>query len=198
MLIDREPLVLAGLGNPGKKYENTRHNLGFMLADKCQELFAPDSDKKWRDKYDAQVLETQYEGQRLILCKPQTFMNLSGKAVVKLIKSSNATLNSLVVAYDDIDLPLGALRLKKGGGDGGHRGLRSIIDSVGSPEFVRLRMGVGRPEESDREQEVSDWVLKKLSKDELEVVSSLVDKAAQAVKEYLSHGLKTTQNFYNK
>jgi PTH1 family peptidyl-tRNA hydrolase len=169
-----------------------------MLADKCQELFAPDSDKKWRDKYDAQVLETQYEGQRLILCKPQTFMNLSGKAVVKLIKSSNATLNSLVVAYDDIDLPLGALRLKKGGGDGGHRGLRSIIDSVGSPEFVRLRMGVGRPEESDREQEVSDWVLKKLSKDELEVVSSLVDKAAQAVKEYLSHGLKTTQNFYNK
>jgi len=198
VLIDREPLVLAGLGNPGKKYENTRHNLGFMLADKCQELFAPDSDKKWRDKYDAQVLETQYEGQRLILCKPQTFMNLSGKAVVKLIKSSNATLNSLVVAYDDIDLPLGALRLKKGGGDGGHRGLRSIIDSVGSPEFVRLRMGVGRPEESDREQEVSDWVLKKLSKDELEVVSSLVDKAAQAVKEYLSHGLKTTQNFYNK
>jgi PTH1 family peptidyl-tRNA hydrolase len=198
VLIDREPLVLAGLGNPGKKYENTRHNLGFMLADKCQELFAPDSDKKWRDKYDSQVVETQYEGQRLILCKPQTYMNLSGKAVVKLIKSSNATLDSLVVAYDDIDLPLGALRLKKGGGDGGHRGLRSIIDSVGSPEFVRLRMGVGRPEESDREQEVSDWVLKKLSKDDLEVVSSLVDKAAQAVREYLSHGLKTTQNFYNK
>ena len=136
-------VVVVGLGNPGKKYENTRHNLGFMVVDR---IAARQGFTKWQSKYDSLYAEGRSGDNRVMLVKPQTFMNLSGNAVQPLMQFFKVPLENLVVVVDDLDLDLGKVRTRESGSDGGHRGLRSITERLGSQGYKRIRVGIGRPE----------------------------------------------------
>lgn len=185
-------LLIAGLGNPGISYCNTRHSIGFKIIDW---LARERNAAGWRSKCKALVSNTELEGQKIILAKPQTYMNNSGESVACLLHWHRLSDRDLVVVCDDIDLPLGRLRIRGKGGDGGHRGLKSIIDLVGSKDFIRLRVGVGRPLEPDFE--IADWVLSRFSSEEEPVVEQIVEKAAQAIKTIAAEGLEKAMNRYN-
>jgi PTH1 family peptidyl-tRNA hydrolase len=137
-------IVVIGLGNPGEKYEASRHNLGFQVVDRmAKALRAP----RWKMQFDALVARGEEAGRAYCLVKPQTFMNLSGVAVAALIRFYKVPLSDCLVVTDDLDLPIGMLRLRDKGSDGGHRGLRSVIESLASMEIKRIRIGIGRPPE---------------------------------------------------
>jgi len=183
--------LIAGLGNPGEKYENTRHNIGFLFLD-----YLAGSKGGWR-KVKGALRTTQVVLRReLELVKPIEFMNLSGKSISQIMNFKKLSVNSLVVAHDDVDLPFGSLRLKLGGSSGGHNGLRSIDSELGSSSYYRLRFGVGRPPEQ-REQEMSSWVLSRFSATELGELEEIFFKARGAVETLVSDGLAAAQNRYN-
>ena len=185
-------LLITGLGNPGTPYSNTRHSIGFKVIDRlARERYTTG----WRLKCKALVANTELEGQKIILAKPQTYMNKSGESVVSLLHWYRLSNQDLIVICDDVDLPLGRLRIRGKGGDGGHRGLRSIIDLVGSKDFTRLRVGVGRPLEPDFE--MVDWVLSRFSSEEALIVDQMVEKAVQAIKTIAADGLEKAMNVYN-
>ncbi|HAG10389.1 MAG TPA: aminoacyl-tRNA hydrolase [Desulfotomaculum sp.] len=185
-------LLITGLGNPGNSYSNTRHSIGFKVID----WLARERDiTNWRLKCKALVANTEFQEQKIILAKPQTYMNNSGESVVSLLHWYRLSNQDLIVICDDVDLPLGRLRIRGKGGDGGHRGLRSIIDLVGSKDFIRLRVGVGRPLEPDFE--MVDWVLSRFSSEEALVVEQMVEKAAQAIKTIAADGIEKAMNMYN-
>jgi PTH1 family peptidyl-tRNA hydrolase len=148
-------LLVAGLGNPGPEYARTRHNLGFMVADRLAESL----DGSWRSKFSGRIATARTGDVRLALFEPQTFMNLSGPAVAAAARFYGLEPADILVVHDEIDLELGDVRAKSGGGLAGHNGLRSLRDSLGTAEFVRVRIGVGRPERGDR-QPVADWLLR--------------------------------------
>jgi PTH1 family peptidyl-tRNA hydrolase len=148
-------LLVVGLGNPGPEYAATRHNLGFMVTDRL----AAELQASWRSKFSGRVAETRDGDARLALLQPQTFMNLSGKSVAAAMRFYKLEPDALVVVHDEIDLELGDVRAKAGGGLAGHNGLRSLRDTLGTAEFVRVRIGVGRPQRGDR-QPVADWLLR--------------------------------------
>lgn len=183
--------LLVGLGNPGSKYEHTRHNVGFMalshLASKLDQSF---------NKLEAKALicKCTYQENRLILAKPQTYMNLSGKAVSSLLRYYKVPLANLLVVYDDVDLPLGALRMRPSGGSAGQKGMQSIVEQLGSEEFPRLRIGIGRP---PGRMEAADYVLLDFKADEAEVLNLVLDSAAQAMLTFVSDGLEKAMNLYN-
>ena len=187
---DLHPIV--GLGNPGAEYAKTRHNAGFMLADLLARRWRAD----WNSgkKFQAQQAQAEFAGNRTVLCKPQTFMNLSGAAVGALVNFYHLPLLRLVVAVDDADLPLGQIRLRPGGSSGGHHGLESIEQHLGSREYARLRIGIGR---QDRRREIAGHVLGRLSAAEQAVLEKVLARAAEQVECWLAHGLAKAMSQFN-
>lgn len=185
------PFLLVGLGNPGREYRNTRHNIGFMAIDRlCKAAGISLS----RVQSKALVGVGQFEGRRIVLAKPQTFMNLSGQAVNGLVRFYKVPLEQVMVAHDDLDLPLGTLRLRPGGGSAGQKGVASIIQQLGTQEFNRLRLGIGRP---PGRMDASAYVLQAFSASEQEMLDLVLDRAVAAVQTYIRFGLDTAMNQYN-
>lgn len=183
--------LVVGLGNPGPEYENTRHNAGFMVLDALGENLRA---TYWKDEAGARTSAVRFGDEDLVLVKPQTYVNLSGKAVAKLARSYDVPLERVLVIHDDLDLPAGVVRAKRGGGHGGHNGLRSLNDQLGSGEFPRVRIGIGRP---PGRMDPADYVLepvKGAARDELEAA---VPTAAQAVTHVLEHGVDSAMQEYN-
>ncbi len=185
------PFLIAGLGNPGRKFEHNRHNVGFMLLNRLSsrlgESFGSVESK-------ALVAKSSYLGERVILVKPQTYMNNSGKAVSSLVHFYKVPMDNLMVAYDDVDLPLGILRLRPSGGSAGQKGMQSIIERLGTEEFPRLRIGTGRP---PGRMEASDYVLQDFPNDETDLLTDTLDRAVEAVLTFLQYGLERAMNSYN-
>lgn len=184
-------ILIAGLGNPGKQYSGNRHNVGFMAVDHIINKLNF-SGKKIKSK--SVVVEGRYNNMRIIFSKPQTFMNLSGDAIVSLMKFYKIQTNQVLVVHDDIDLPFGVIRLRPSGGAGGQKGLSSIINRLGTKEFARLRVGVGRPPGN---MDPADYVLKDFNKTEREELPFIFDSVYKMVITYLDSGLETAMNLYN-
>jgi PTH1 family peptidyl-tRNA hydrolase len=185
--------VIVGLGNPGREYERTRHNLGFMLIDK---LFARAGAKKYRSQSQASVAEVGLAGLRVLLVKPQTFMNLSGDAVRPLLeKYGEARLTNLIVANDEVALPLGMIRIRPRGSSGGQKGLQSIIDRLGSDEFIRVRLGAG-PEHPVAD--LSSFVLSPIPRRDQEAVEEMLERAADAIEIIITDGVESAMASFNE
>jgi len=180
--------LLAGLGNPGRDYQKTRHNLGFLVADSL----APE--KFSRRKFSSFWLPAEFQGEKAVLIKPQTFMNRSGEAVARWLKFLKLPAGNLVVIHDDLDLPFGKIRIKNRGGAGGHRGVESVIAGLGTPEFIRVRVGIGRPA---AEMEEADYVLSEFSREEKREVPRVVESARDAVLTILESGIDKAQLKYH-
>lgn len=185
--------AIVGLGNPGRTYARTRHNTGARAVEILAKLedfsFRPDRSLK------SFVANADLEGEGLILVVPQTFMNLSGEAVEALLKKKNVDLNNLLVVYDDVALPLGAMRFKSSGSDGGHNGVASIIERLGTKDFARLRLGIGNKEGYS---DLSDYVLSAFKKDEEPELKLMLDRSAEAIRMWVTEGLIPTMNCFNK
>ena len=186
------PWLVVGLGNPGPDYAPTRHNVGFLvveeLADRARGRFAK------HKRAHAQVAEERLQGQRAVLAKPSSYMNESGGPVKGLLDFYKVPMERLVVIHDELDIPFNTLRLKLGGGDNGHNGLKSIRRSTGSGEFYRVRVGIGRP---PGRQDPADFVLKPWGSTERKELPMLVSDAADAVELLVAEGLERAQNRYN-
>jgi len=183
--------LIVGLGNPGARYQFTRHNFGFLVLDQLaedQEITITQAG------FDALWGKGIIEGQNVLLAKPQTFMNLSGKSVRKLTDFFKIVVEDVLVVHDDLDLPFGTIRLKAGGGQGGHNGLRSIHDHLGGPEFQRVRLGIGKPAQRSA---VEQYVLKPFTESELRFLPRIITTAGNAIREVISSGIKTAMNNYN-
>ncbi len=183
--------LIAGLGNIGQEYANTRHNIGFIVLD----ALAQNAGVNFEAGRYASLARMKFRGKQLILIKPSTFMNLSGKAIRYWLKEENIPLENLLVINDDIALPLGQLRLKTKGGDGGHNGLSSIIEILGTNEFSRLRFGIGN--EFAKGYQI-DYVLGKWSGSEEKILIPRVDKAVEMIKSFIQAGPQLTMTTYNK
>jgi len=179
-------LLVAGLGNPGREYEHTRHNVGFMVADELARRHGG----SFRSKFSGRLAEVRLDRLRLALLKPETYMNESGRSVGAAARFFGVEPDGLLVVHDDVDLEPGRLQARLGGGLAGHNGLRSITQHVGSQEFLRLRIGVGRPERGDR-RPVADFVLCEFESDV--DVGAMLARAADAVETLASEGLEATQ-----
>jgi peptidyl-tRNA hydrolase, PTH1 family len=183
-------LLVAGLGNPGREYERTRHNVGWMVVDEL----ARRRDGSFRSKFAGQIAEVRDDERRLALLKPETYMNVSGRSVGAATRFFKVDPGSLLVVHDDVDLEAGRLQARLGGGLAGHNGLRSIAQALGTNDFLRLRIGVGRPGRGDR-RSVADYVLGGF---EPEVdVDSLIGRSADAVETMARDGLEEAQRRYN-
>jgi PTH1 family peptidyl-tRNA hydrolase len=183
-------LLVAGLGNPGREYEHTRHNLGWLVLDEL----ARRNGGSWRSKFSGSLAEVRLDGLRLALLKPETYMNESGRSVGAAARFFKVEPERLLVVHDDVDLEPGRLQARAGGGLAGHNGLRSLAQHLGSQEFERLRIGVGRPGRGDP-RSVSDWVLSGFApEDDLE---GLVSRASDAIETIASQGLGAAQATFN-
>ncbi len=189
--------IVAGLGNPGREYEGTRHNVGFALLDR----FAESRGRvEWRRSREAMVAEASgVASSKVLLMKPQSFMNLSGGPIAEVVRFYKFSPRQLLVVHDDIDLALGTVRVKVGGGDGGHNGIRSIAACLGDVEFVRLRVGVGRPgEASGRPRtEVVGWVLGRFGREESSLLDEVLERGVQAIDELMSGDIASAQRKFN-
>lgn len=188
--------LIAGLGNPGPEYEANRHNVGFMVADLLAERWGPGA-RGFRAKFQSQLLEAKYRDFRVILQKPMEYMNVSGGPIQRAMAFYKIHPSRLLVLHDEIDLPFGRLRVKEGGGHGGHNGLRSITQAIGA-DYLRIRVGVGRPDGAtgDRERVVGH-VLSNFSKPEKTELPALLERAAEAVETVLSSGVTPAMNRFN-
>ena len=188
--------LVVGLGNPGDKYASTRHNIGFLVAD---ELAKRLDGKFGSHKYRAQVAEVRLgvgsQAPRLIIVKPQTYMNDSGNAVAPLAQYFNCSPENIIAIHDELDIPFQAIRVKIGGGDNGHNGLKSLTQSLGTPDYFRIRMGIGRPV---TQQDTADYVLDKFGKNERNVIPDLVVRGCEAIESLITKGLELTQQNFNK
>lgn len=182
--------VLVGLGNPGPRYRNTRHNVGFLVVERVASHL---SVALAGEKYNGIVAEGEYQGERVLLVKPQTFMNNSGDCVARVLRYKPVKPAELVVAVDDVNLALGRIRIRPAGSAGGHNGLKSIIQHLGTDEFPRVRLGVGG---ADRD-ELIDHVLGTFRPDEKPVVQEMVDRAAEAMLEVIASGVESAMNKFN-
>lgn len=167
--------VIIGLGNPGLKYRNTRHNMGFRTIDKLSELLGI---KISKIKFKSIFGEGEIDGAKVLLVKPQTFMNLSGECVREIVEWYKIPFSNLIVIYDDVDLPIGSIRARAKGSAGTHNGMRSVIYQLQTDEFSRVRIGVGRPDEG---WDLADFVLGKFNKEEIEVIDKAIGEAADLV-----------------
>lgn len=183
--------LIVGLGNPGKAYANNRHNIGFRCINKLAKLQGiPLAQRGCR----AQFGIGHIAGTEVALAKPRTFMNLSGKSVKSLMQRFQTPLGNLLVIHDDLDLPLGKLRFYSGGGSGGHKGVESIITQVGSQDFPRIRVGIGRPQ---GDEDAADYVLSDFSSEERAVIEGTIVRVAEAVLCLLREGIVAAMNKYN-
>ena len=185
------PTIIVGLGNPGSKYEGTRHNVGFWCIDRLVESRPGGSPRSHRLVHTS---EQVINGHRVILAKPRTFVNESGRAVTSLFTRYRATAADLIVVYDEMALPSGRVRIRAKGGDGGHNGMKSIIGTVGTQEFVRVRIGIGRPEGQVGDV---DHVLSRPSAEERQAIDEGIDLAIEAILLMLSEGVDRAMNVYN-
>ncbi|MEN8098010.1 MAG: aminoacyl-tRNA hydrolase [Chloroflexota bacterium] len=183
--------LVVGLGNPGKRYREHRHNIGFMAIDRMAQRADESSP---RVHFNAVVYDTRIEGMRVLLAKPQTFMNTSGNSVQSLVRFYRIPLDRILVIYDDLDIPFGALRIRSSGGSGGHKGMRSIIDRLSSQDISRMRLGIGRPPDA---VDPSDYVLQKFRRSELDELDSLLDQAASAIEQFVCCGVESSMNRSN-
>ena len=184
--------LVVGLGNPGAKYENTRHNVGFMTADT---LAGRNGEPIRRVKYHALTSEAVIGGQSVLLMKPTTFMNLSGQAVSEAARFYKIPADHVLVISDDVDLPLGKLRIRKSGSAGGHNGLKHIIQLLGTDQFPRLKIGVGGKPHPD--YNMADWVLGQFQGEDKKTINAAVARAADAVECLLADGIDRAMNQYN-
>jgi len=182
--------LIVGLGNPGLRYHRSRHNVGFMVV----EQFAGDHELSFaRKRFNTEIAEGNVGEHRVMIAKPQTFMNLSGEAVGKLFAFYKIAPHDLLVVYDDLDLPLGKMRMRPKGGAGGHHGMESIISCIGTSDFPRLRVGIGRP---NPDADV-DHVLGNFEGDEKKLMDETFDNASQAIELWLKDGLNAAMNKFN-
>lgn len=188
---DEMKYLIACLGNIGAEYDETRHNIGFKIADRL----AKDLEASFTTSRLAQTAEMKFKGKTLLVIKPTTYMNLSGKAVKYWLQQEKIPIENLLVVNDDIALPLGTLRLRKQGADGGHNGLTDIIDKLGTNVFCRLRFGLG--DDFPRGRQV-DFVLGKWKPSEEPIVDEKVDEAVEIIKSFVTQGVDRTMNLYNK
>jgi len=182
--------LIAGLGNPGPRYRNTRHNAGFAAVDRAAEKLKAEF---VREKYRAILAETEWNGERLVFMKPMTYMNLSGESIARAVRYNNVELCDLLVVVDDANLELGRIRLRPEGSAGGHNGLKSIIDRLGTEEFPRLRIGVGQ----SRGAVLRDHVLSTFAPDEKPVAEKAVARAADAALCFVEFGIGKAMNEFN-
>lgn len=183
--------LIVGLGNPGREYRETRHNVGFMVVDS---LMKASGSRLTRLQSRALVGAITFEGKKVVAAKPQTYMNLSGQAVSSLLRFYRLPLDNLLVIHDDIDLPFGTFRIRPGGGSAGQKGLASIIQQLGTEEFPRLRIGIGRP---SGQREAAGYVLDTFNGSDMEFLPALLDRAVEAVKVFITLGLNTAMNQFN-
>ena len=186
-----EPYLLIGLGNPGREYKDTRHNFGFMLIDHLAERIGA---RGMKVQSKSIVTSGLFEETKLILAKPQTYMNLSGHSVQGLLHFYKIPHTHLLVAHDDLDLPYGTIRIRPTGGPGGQRGMANTIELLGTKDFPRLRLGIGRP---PGRMDPKDYVLQNFSKDELKLMPDLLTRASDAALEFVNNGLNAAMNKFN-
>jgi PTH1 family peptidyl-tRNA hydrolase len=186
-----ETYLIVGLGNPGREYRETRHNIGFMLLD---QLTARLKVRFTRMQSKALVASANFQERKIILAKPQTFMNLSGQSVQGLIHFYKLPLTNLLVAHDDLDLPLGTIRIRPDGRSAGQKGMSSTIDRLGTDEFPRLRLGIGRP---PGQMPAPDYVLQDFPGSDLPVIEETLSRSVEAVLTWVMEGLDSTMNKYN-
>jgi peptidyl-tRNA hydrolase, PTH1 family len=185
--------VVAGLGNPGDQYRRSRHNVGFRVIDS---IAAAGGTRLTRRKFKGFYTEAKLDGESVILLKPQTYYNASGESVASLLGYFKVPVERLVVVHDDLDLSAGQLRIKRGGGDAGNRGVRSIAETLGDTEFIRVRIGIGHP--SANGEDAKDYVLKAMKQAELAEFAPVIDRAAEAVSAIVLESLERAMNRYNQ
>ena len=183
--------LIVGLGNPGREYKDSRHNFGFMMVDRIAVRL---NARGMKVQSKAIVMDARYEEKKLILAKPQTFMNLSGQSVQGLAHFYKVSLTNLIVLSDDLDLPFGTLRIRASGGPGGQRGLGNILEKLGTKDVPRLRIGIGRP---PGRMLPAKYVLQNFSRDEEQALSGILDRGADAVFAFVNHGLNRAMNDFN-
>lgn len=189
---NESPFIIVGLGNPGPKYALTRHNLGFLVVDFLADRWKAPT---FQDKFKAQIAQTDVEGRRVILVKPLTFMNLSGDSVIQVTQFYKIPLQThLLVVSDDLDLPVANVRIRTKGGAGGHNGLKSVIEQLGTEEFPRLRIGIGRSPHIDS----ADYALSRIPKAEETQYQDVLYDAAEAIEMLLKDGILKSMNVFNK
>ncbi|WP_297286096.1 aminoacyl-tRNA hydrolase [uncultured Brachyspira sp.] len=185
--------LIIGLGNPGEEYKNHRHNIGFIIIDKLAQNLSLKFDN---NKKKSLFTRTKYNNTDIILLKPQTFMNLSGESAIYISKFFNVKTEDIIVVYDDMDIPFGTFRIKKGGSSGGHNGIKSLIAQLQTDDFIRVRVGIGRPSFGKK---VNDYVLSSFSKSERENIDNdLGENVIEAIKTILFESYTIAQNKYNK
>jgi PTH1 family peptidyl-tRNA hydrolase len=183
--------LIVGLGNPGREYKDNRHNVGFMLIDRLSVRLNANLS---RVQAKALVGSVNFKGDKLILAKPQTYMNLSGQSIQGLARFYKLPLENMLVAHDDLDLPFGTLRIRPGGGPGGQKGVASAIERLGTKDFRRLRIGIGRP---PGRMDPAAYVLQNFSQGDMTLLSEILDRAAEAVLTFVSEGLNASMNKFN-
>lgn len=193
--------LIIGLGNPGEKYQNTRHNLGFMVVDELARKRLRVSQTQWQTEAKANALILQV-GPEAILVKPQTFMNASGFSVDSISQSRDISISDIWVIHDEVDLPLGKMKIRIGGGTAGHHGVESIIKQLGTDQFLRFRLGIGRPIKGEKPElrsksSVEDYVLREFDQGEKGNVKSVIKRTAQAVGVALEKGIEKAMNQFN-
>ena len=182
--------LIIGLGNPGKEYENTRHNTGFMVLDRLSEKL---NIEMTQNKFKGLYGKSKYKGEDVILLKPQTYMNLSGESVRQVMDFFKINQEDILVIYDDLDMPVGKLRFRQSGSAGGHNGIKNIIAHLNSQDFKRIRVGIDR----HKYMNVADYVLSRFSKVESEAIEQGIENAANAVLDYLDNDFNHAMNYYN-
>lgn len=186
-----ETYLIIGLGNPGREYRETRHNVGFMLLDR---LTVRLNARFTRLQSRALVASAHFQERKIILAKPQTFMNLSGQSVQGLMHFYKLPLENLLIAHDDLDLPVGTIRLRPDGGSAGQKGMMSTIERLGTDEIPRLRLGIGRP---PGQMQAPDYVLQDFSKADLTIISETLNRAVETALSWVTDGLEAAMNKYN-
>ena len=191
---DESPWLVVGLGNPGKEYSGNRHNVGFMVADLLASRVGAKFGRSKRAHADVAEGRMGFGGPKLVLLKPLTYMNLSGAPVVSLAQFFKVPVSNVIAVHDELDVPFGQVRAKRGGGEGGHNGLRSMSKSLSSKEYARVRFGIGRP---PGRQDPADYVLSDFSGAERKELEFLVDRAADVVEAIVLEGVEWAQNKYH-
>src|SRR5215813_15595 len=187
--------LICGLGNPGREYEQHRHNVGFQVVDALCRRREVKLDQR---KFEARIGQALIGDQRVLFLEPLTFMNASGSSVAAALRFYKIAPEQLLVIHDELDLPFGRLQLKRGGGAGGHRGLSSLIDSLGTDDFARLRFGIGKPEGPDAKERVIGFVLSGFSSEERQALGDLIERAADAAEAWCGEGLASAMNRFNR
>jgi PTH1 family peptidyl-tRNA hydrolase len=182
--------LIVALGNPGPEYELTRHNIGWLVADSLK----PIDGNNWKSKFKGEYTDFSYKGEKVYVLKPQTYMNLSGESVQQLCQFFKVATQEILVLHDELDLPFGQIHFKKGGGLAGHNGLKSIAKHMGTQDFLRLRLGIGRPNRGS----VSNWVLGQFPKEQDIELGVVLEKSAEALIDFLDIGLSKAGTKYNK